>query len=290
MEDASAEAIVQESIETTEPAEASEGKLADFAPPSDPPEESGPTARQFAALARREREIREKERTINEQQGRLSEYESAYKLAQEDPVGFLKKTGVSEDQLIQHMVDSNGAPTQDELIRRQAEQIQGLKAEFAEYQQKEKLSRTQQSNEEQWNTFVDNTRKEVENSEGLTLVKDFKAHQLVADVILEYHKQHGELLPVAEAGKLVEEHITNEAEKFFKNDALKKHYSEYLTPAEESSKSPDTPTPSQRDLHAAKVPRTLTNTLAASTPNRSNGVLSEQDSLDRMVDTLRWSE
>ena len=198
MEDASAEAIVQESTETTEPAEAPEGKLADFAPPSDPPEESGPTARQFAALARREREIREKERTINEQQGRLSEYESAYKLAQEDPFGFLKKTGVSEDQLIQHMVDSNGAPTQEELIRRQAEQIQGLKAEFTEYQQREKLSRTQQSNEEQWNTFVDNTRKEVENSEGLTLVKDFKAHPLVAEVILEYHKQHGELLSVAD--------------------------------------------------------------------------------------------
>jgi len=280
MEDTNAEAVVQEEAEP----------VAEEASVEATPAPDELSTRQFAALARRERQVREGEQLIREKDAELAANRASLEMAKTNPIAFLQQAGVSEDDLVRHMIDANGTPTQEELIRRQAEEIKGLRADFSDYKTNQELTKTRQSNEAQWDAFIDNTRKEVENSEGLTLVKEFGAHKLVADVILEYHKQHGEVLPVAQAGKLVEQHITGEAEKFFKNDTLRKQYSEYLTPAEESSKSPDTPTPSQRDLHAAKVPRTLTNTLAAATPNRSNGVLTEQDSLDRMVDTLRWSE
>jgi len=280
MEDMNAEAVVQEEVEP----------VAEEASVEATPAPDELSTRQFAALARRERQVREGEQLIREKDAELAANKASLELAKTNPMAFLQQAGVSEDDLVRHMIDTNGTPTQEELIRRQAGEIESLRSEFSEYKTNQELTKTKQSNEAQWDAFIDNTRKEVENSEGLTLVKEFGAHKLVADVILEYHKQHGEVLPVAQAGKLVEQHITGEAEKFFKNKTLRKQYSEYLTPAEESSKSPDTPTPSQRDLRAAKVPRTLTNTLAAATPNRSNGVLTEQDSLDRMVDTLRWSE
>ena len=280
MEDTNAEAVVQEEAEP----------VAEEVSVEAPPAPDELSARQFAALARRERQVREGEQLIREKDAELAANRASLEMAKTNPMAFLQQAGISEDDLVRHMIDANGTPTQEELIRRQAEEIKSLRADFSDYKTNQELTKTKQSNEAQWDAFIDNTRKEVENSEGLTLVKEFGAHKLVADVILEYHKQHGEVLPVAQAGKLIEQHITGEAEKFFKNETLRKQYSEYLTPAEESSKSPDTPTPSQRDLHAAKVPRTLTNTLAAATPNRSNGVLTEQDSLDRMVDTLRWSE
>lgn len=277
MEDANAEVIVQEANpeQVEEPTEA---------PPQDEPR----FERSMATLAKRERQLRERESKIKEVQGKLSEYEQTYRLAQEDPLAFMKKHGVSEDDLVRKMIDTNGTPTQEEVIRRQESEISSLRNEFQDYRDTEKLKATKEQNQNQWSTFVDNTRDSIENSEGLTLVKEFSAHQLVADVILEYHRQHGEVLPVSEAGKLVEDHITNEAEKFFKNPTLRGHYSEYLTPGEEASKNSATQSLSQGSQQAAKGPKTLTNNLTASTPNRSSDLLSHQQSLDKMAAMLRW--
>jgi len=282
MEGTSAEAIVQQ-VGVEEEVQAPEIEVE-----APKPEGGERYERNLAQLARRERQIRERESKLQEVQGQLAQYEEGYKLAAEDPMAFLEKHGVSEDDLVRRMIDSNATPSQDEVIRRQNSELLELKTEFQNYRDSEQLKKTKDHNQTQWQAFVDNTRKEVDNSEELKLVKEFSAHQLVADVILEYHRQNGEVLPVTEAGKLVEEHIATEAEKFFKNDTLRTRYSEYLTPGEESSKNSDTQSSSQGSQQAESGPKTLTNNLTAQSANAGGSLLSQTKSLENMAALLRW--
>ena len=112
------EDVAEEAVESAEAPEA-------------PPEPERPDfSRQFAALARKERAIRQKEQEIANFAKQREQYESGatrladlQKLAKENPAKLLGELGINYDELTQQVINE-GNPTEEQKLRRQNELLQ----------------------------------------------------------------------------------------------------------------------------------------------------------------------
>jgi len=74
--------------------------------PSDDPRLSS----RFAALSRKDKELRGKERALKEQEAALKQWQESQKLLQENPLAFVEKSGLSLDKLIALALQQPGEP------------------------------------------------------------------------------------------------------------------------------------------------------------------------------------
>jgi len=64
------------------------------------PQEEPRLSSRFAALSRKDKELRSKERALKEQEAALKQWQESQKLLQENPLAFVEKSGLSLDKLI----------------------------------------------------------------------------------------------------------------------------------------------------------------------------------------------
>lgn len=257
----------------------------------------------FAALSRREKQLREKESQMQQQyEAKLAEIEaklealSASKVEEvqeeskepelpleyrlkKDPLGTLSELGLSYDQLT-NLALNDGKLTpemQMELMKQELESKYNSKFESL---QNEILERDKRLEEEKYNETVTNFKNELTNfvndNDNYELIRANDAVNVVYEVIEEHYAETGKIMSKQEAADQVESYLEAEVEKLLQLNKLKSK----IAP-------PQTSQPQQRE-QAQKSP-TLSNAHSAMA-SKPSSPKTRDDSVAHAASLLKWND
>lgn len=246
--------------------------------------ESDKFAKKFAALSRKEKELKQKEAEL---ENKLKEFQSADTLREQlkqNPVKMLEEMGITY-QDITEMVLNEGNPTPEMLINKMKseyeEKLESLRNEYLEDKKAEE--------EAKYNAVIENFQQEivehVNSNEDYELIRAQDRADLVYDVIEEHYEETGRVLEINEAADAVEQYLLQEAKKLLKVKKLGGQLSD-----EEQQQLDDSglENPSQKSEEKKSV--TLTNNQTTTVPNRRERALSREESLAEAAKLIRWNE
>ncbi len=276
----SAELMEEVAEETTEAPEAAEA----------PPEPERPDfSRQFAALARKERALRQKEQEIanfakeREQfEGSSTRLADLQRLAKENPAKLLGELGINYDELTQQVINE-GNPTEEQQLRLENEKLQARLGKLEEVYDKQRQQAEQAQIKAAHTQLVDNIKNFVDDSSTFEMVQHHDAYGLVAQVMQEHYNTTKEVLEYGDAAKLVEDHFMAEAERYLGSKKLQERFRELDKPRES-----ETPEAAEQ---AVKRVKTLSNGDVAKKTETSGNVLeSKEKSLERVAAMIKWGD
>lgn len=262
-------------------------------------------APKFAALTRKEKQIREYERSLRakeaELQSKFAEYESKSKATQEsesqllaslkkNPLKFMAEHGLTYEQLTEMQLnEQNPTPAmemqklREELREELLKEIGGVKETLKEKEEreaKEQFARAESAYKSELSDFVKN------NAETYELILANDAFELMYETAHAYYQQsvkdyEAGLIKAPkvpsheELAKAVEAHLEEQIEGIAKLKKVQSKFSN-LKPAE--PKQPQTQT----------AP-TLSNTLASEVPKPGSKLMSDEESKREAAKLLRWN-
>jgi len=236
---------------------------------------------QLAAIARREKAVRDAQLALEREREELkvqrSKYETEYipKTAlKSDYMKLLSEAGITYDDIVAKVMNMTPPSPHDEKIA-------ALEAKIAELEGKTTQSVTKLENfqSEQYKAALDNLKTEAvakvdAAGTDFELVKATNSFDAVVELIRTTFEDEKRLMPVEEALKLVEDHLLEETMKFAQVSKIK---AKLLPPVKEDAAVP-AQTPSA-GVQAAKISptqpiKTLTN--AASATSSTAGLTAQQ--------------
>jgi hypothetical protein len=237
-------------------APASTAPLADTGKPEDR------FAPKFAALTKREREILKKEQSISEREKQFKEYETKRARAKEDPAAALEALGLTYEEITEHYISGKNP----EKVR--LRQIERELREAKEAREREQQESQQKQVQKQIDDFKSNLTAEVKQAgEQFELVNHFGAYDLVYNVMDEWYREKGEILPVAKAAEMVEKHCELEIQKYKNLKKMRGMFTPSEPPAAPTESNPTEPANSE----AERIVRTNTLTNAQSSTGTDAG-------------------
>ena len=276
----SAELMEEVAEEATEAPEAAEA----------PPEPERPDfSRQFAALARKERAIRQKEQEManfakqREQfEGTSTRLADLQRLAKENPAKLLGELGINYDELTQQVINE-GNPTEEQQLRLENEKLQARLGKLEEVYDNQRQLAEQAQVSAARTQLVDNIKNFVDDSSTFEMVQHHDAYGLVAQVMQEHYNTTKEVLEYGDAAKLVEDHFMAEAERYLGSKKLQERFRELEKPRES-----ETPEAAEQ---AVKRVKTLSNGNVAKKTETSGSTLeSKEKSLERVAAMIKWGD
>ena len=269
------EEVAEEAAETPEAEEA-------------PPEPERPDfSRQFAALARKERALRQKEQEIanfakeREQfEGTSTRLADLQRLAKENPAKLLGELGINYDELTQQVINE-GNPTEEQQLRLENERLNNRLEKLEKIYDEQRQQAEQAQIKAAHTQLVDNIKNFVDDSNTFEMVQHHDAYGLVAQVMQEHYNTTKEVLEYGDAAKLVEDHFMAEAERYLGSKKLQERFRELDKPRES-----ETPEAAEQ---AVKRVKTLSNGDVAKKTETSGNVLeSKEKSLERVAAMIKW--
>lgn len=215
----------------------------------------------FAALSRKEKELRDKERQFEEQRRSLeserSKYESMSKLKESDPLKWLEEQGLNFESVAERYLN-NGNPTAEhkekQLIDKIAELEERLESRFSEADKKREEEA--KANEER---AVANFKEELaqfvdQNASDYELIKSFNANDLIYEVIEATYGKTQKVMSYKEASDIVESHLEGKAKELLKINKLRG--GEPTKPSEEVhlKREPSSFSATLSNRHSSEVP------------------------------------
>lgn len=257
------------------------------------PKQDDKFASKFAALTRKEKEVKAREKAAEEKAAeytrKYTEYEERSKSEKslltemsENPLKFMKKHNITFEQLAEMQLNDEN-PTTDMKLKRMEESVSGsLKAEIEALKKqladKDKSVEEKQANERaeaakaaQQDYVNELTEFVNKNEEKYELIKNRDAVQLIYDTVEAYYNETGQILDMEKATDAVEAHLEDEVKQTLE---LKKFKGVM---------------PNQAKPGMKQTAPTLSNTLAAEVPVQGDKLLSREDSLKRAAAMLRFS-
>lgn len=246
-------------------------------------------APKFAALSRKEKELRQREQQyqtesqkIAQEKAELEKWrqektatESAFqKKLKNNPLQTLQELGITFEELTQMQLNEQN-PTPEMLIKRTREELeQGYKSELEELRNAMK-QKEQDAEQKQFEETVSGFKSQIadfvdSNADTYELIKMNDAQELVFDVIQEYYQSSGRILTIEEAAKHTEEHLEAEARKVLEAKKFKQT-SPQVKPGTQTSP-------------------TLSNALSSEAPAQGTKKLSREESLAQAAKMIRWNE
>ena len=288
-----------------EPAPADTAPVTDPAPvdtaPETPPAEASPQepdpkfAAKFAALSKQERQLREardkfkaEQQAFESSQKEAQEYRDALERFKSDPVGMLewlgKKQGVEDPyDFITEAKINGGKPGATQEVKELKARLDAMEAERKRLAEETEKAKEQAQQQRHVDEFKGTIREHIEaTKEEAELCHAFDRAEYVYSVVESHYSETGEVLPVEEAVKRVEDALQSEwrgiVEKLLTAPKTKSALLELIA-TKEPSVLPSKP----------RVSKTLTNKQASTAPPRSEpkGLLSREESLERAAATLR---
>tara|TARA_R110002051_G_scaffold324916_1_gene424574 strand:- start:842 stop:1705 length:864 start_codon:yes stop_codon:yes gene_type:complete len=261
------------------------------------PEEEAPAAEpapdfsaQFAALARKESVFRQKQESakdkeseISELKSRLEDYESRGSLAKKDPVSFLKKAGVDIKDLLHQ--DLNGELPVETQLNHRLELLEKHNNELLERLEGEKKTATEQKEEGEWKQFVDQVNNFVENEDKYELIRAGNMQWMVPELMRDFYNKQGKEISAQQAADLVEESLMESLSGYFGSSKLQEKFRGAIS-VQESPQEDLAEVAVEKPKKARERPKTLTNELASGQTEKSTGLLSREESLERMARML----
>jgi hypothetical protein len=254
----------------------------------------------FAALSRREKQIRAKESALEEKLAAmearlesLSAPKEEVKVASEpelpleyrlkkDPLGTLSELGLSYEQLTNLALNDGKLTTEmqmdlmrQDLDKKYSSELDQLRSELAD---KEKARE-----EDKYNEVVTNFKSELTNfindTDSYELIRANDAIETVYGVIEEHYRETGRIMSKDEAADQVEAYLEERVEQMLKLNKFKNK--------SRAQEAPQQPQPEQRTQ--VKEAPTLLNahsTAASKTSRR----LSRDESISSAASLLKWRE
>jgi hypothetical protein len=257
--EAVSEPVIEEAV--TEEASAPEPAV------EEPAEEKrDPLAGKFAAIARRERELRQREKEYQDrtqqEEARAKELkakEERLQTIKKSPLKALKELGVSWQDIIDDSVGSYAEKPVDPIDARFTEVEQKLsKIDKVEEELNKRFQVLQDKEQAVALNEVKQNIREVAKDEKYELIQSLgeEAVDLVKDVMAEYFHEHKKFLDYSEACDIVEKwYEDNYLSKFA---TTKKVKTRFTSPAQEATKTAPKQAPVKKE---AKEPTSLTNAL-----------------------------
>lgn len=289
--DAIEEKMSVESGETVDPSEASESEELSTEPEAEQESEKDLFASKFAALSRREKALRQREK---EMESRLADLESKLQASEapkeepkveevpleyrlrSNPLQTLEELGLNY-QTLTELALNDGKLSPDmklDLLRQDLEkkhqsEIEELRNQILE----DKRAREEEKYEQTINNFKAQISEVVSTSPEFELIQANDAVDVVYDVIEQHYKDTGRILDTKEAAEQVENFLMEEAQKLLKLNKLAQRKAEEVKPPVTKKATP-----------------TLTNSQAAQVPHREEKLLSNEESLARAAQMIKWQD
>ena len=259
--------------------------------------------KKFAALSRKEKEIRQKEaereevwsRKMEELEAKIQELESRnepepepeeepelpleYRL-KKDPLKTLQELGYDYETLTE-LVLNEGKLTSDMQLNLLKEDLKReMEEKYGSLEQK-LLEKEKREEEEKYNQIVNGFKNDIEDfvskdPEAYELIQANNANDLVFEVIEEHYNETGSVLDIKTAAEAVESYLEEEAKKLLKLKKLSR--AEAL--AEENKKPIEKRQPSP----------TLSNDQSAASQNNADRKLSVEESISEAAKLLKWED
>ena len=255
----------------------------------EPPAPEAPDfSRQFAAIAKKERALRQREATVKDLEARIQELEGSSgkygeieRLAKENPAAILGQLGIDYDELTQQVINE-GSPTPEQglklensKLRERLEKLEGVYESQREAAERQQLETAR-------NTLVDNVKTFVNNDDQYGLIQHNGAHELVAEVMQQHYIKTQEVMEYSKAARIVEDHFENEAERLFGSKKVQEKWKARFAATEEQIETPAETTKER--------PKTLSNKHAAQKTEPLTGLETKEESLRRIAQMIRWGE
>lgn len=257
---------------------------------AEPAAEKDEFASKFAALSRKEKDLRQKQQEI---EAKYAEYE-AWKKEQEEkanqkepevpleyrlkknPLDTLAEMGLSYEKLTE-LALNDGKPTTDmqmDLMRQELEQkykseIEALREEYL----KDKEAQAEKEYEQTLNKFVNDLTDFVNTNEQYEFIKANDAVDLVYEVIQDHYNNTNEILSNKDAADLVESQLKEEFEKSFEKLGSKLGYTKAQQAREAAAQSP-----------------TLSNSQTSHVSTHGTKHLSEEESKAAAAQLIKWTD
>lgn len=281
-----AQETTEEAPVETEATEAPEQEVADKGDielKESEPEPSPDFSKQFAALARREKQLRAREDSVKDVEQRRTASEELQKLAKDDPLALMRKFGIEYSDLT-HRVLNDGNASQEEAGRHAKDVLTNRLNALEEAEKKRVESAEASKLNTVYQGLVDEIRQMVENNPKYELIGTRGAFSTVAEVMQEHYNQHQEVLGLDKACELVETYFESEIESYLKSSKTRDKYQALL--AEQATKQAEAEQ-DKKEAPASTRPRTLTNDLATQKPVESTSqMLPREESLERIAQML----
>jgi len=253
------------------------------------PERNDDFSRKFAALSRKEKEVREREA---EYERRIAELEHKFTAKEpqkepeipfdvqlrQNPLKALESVGLSYDKLTELALnDGKLTPEmQMKLMREELETDYKSKFEDLENRLVEKEKGLEEQRYEDIKLGFQNEIESFVNSNGeeYELIKANEANDVVYDVIEEHYNETGKILDIREAAQAVENYLEEEASKLLNLGKIRSKFN----PGNNE----------QEPLRQSQV--TLSNAHSAQANERVARKLSEEESKSAMAQMLKWDD
>ena len=249
-------------------------------------------AKKFAALSRREKELREMEARFSEREEQIKKMEEQFKVESKlkdqlkyNPLKAMEEHGGYKFEDLTKFAMNGGDLTPEmkmELMRRELEEkydskIESLKSEYekteAEKAEKQREAAISQFQDE-IKTFVD-AEKDEDGTFKFEYIRANEATDLIYDVIEQHHNETGKILDIGEAAAQVESYLEEEAKKLLELSKVQR-----LLNSKKESQEAQAP---------GQSPKTLSNVHASQTP-KTPGKLSKEQSIAEAAKLLRWND
>jgi hypothetical protein len=189
-----------------------------------PPEDDKDTdfARKLSLLTRKEREILKMKREFSEKQKQYEEFENLVKMAKEKPLEYLSKGNLSYDDITNYILTQPDPKPEDKYAALEA-QINQIKKGFET--EKEQAERAEAQRVEQ--AFKDKIVSTVNsNPDEFEFVKlhGKMALDLTYQTIEDVYKKTGQLIPINDALKDVEQYLENETKTMLQSSKKAKAF------------------------------------------------------------------
>lgn len=248
-------------------------------------------AAKFAALSRKEKQMRDRERQLALKEAAIAEAEQvkgkytseidAFKArVRKEPVKVMEEYGLTMQELAEVLLN-DGNPTEkmkvsdsEAAIRAEIKELKDQLAAKAAAEEEARYQATLNNFKSGIADFINNNATDYE------LVQANDATELVYQVIEEHHASTGEILDTKRAADAVEAHLLEEAKKVIERPKIKA----LLQP-----KAPEAPSnaPKSDTAKTATSAKTLTNA-AASKPTSVARKLSDEESLAESAKLIKW--
>ena len=291
LEDAFSEKALDEAVTGSEESiEKEEVQLEEEAPENDQ------FSKKFAALSKREKSLRDRESQYADKlaqvEAKLLELEERSRPAEEpviqeesiesllrkNPMKALEKYGWDYKKLTESQLNDGEIPMDVQMKLMRSEMEDKYKNEI-DVIRNELLERDKKSEEKNYNEVINNFMTDLtgyinEGGEKYELIQANDAVDLVFDVIDDHYKDTGRILSNTEASEQVEAYLMEEAQKLLKLRKLQPKTSEGLG--------------SQKPVQEKRQSQTLSNTLSAQVPARTDRALSREESLAKAASLMKW--
>lgn len=281
----SEEIVAEGQFQETAPEERPEAPKAPEAP-KEPSAEEQQFAAKFAALSRKEKQIRDRERALQQQmsameqrmkeleEGRseVSKYKELPNRLKKEPLKVLEESGLTFEQLAE-MVLNDGKPTPDMHLQETLTPIQQKIKELEEKLAAKEAAEQESKVEATLQQFMGQLTDFVNGTEDYELIRANDAVDLVYDVIEQHHSETGEILSNKEAADAVENYLLEEAKKLVDREKVKK-----LLGGGSEAKAP-----AQR-----KSQVTLSNDQVAQSSSPARPVSSDEESKAEAARLIKW--